>query len=102
MTYSEFENRLNRYFDSVDENIVSALTEITGGLIYPTMSKHEKKVVYKVIEQRYSEVYIDYTLTNLLKNHNPSAFAGLCYEMTEEEKIQNNFYYIIFFEDKVF
>lgn len=49
MTYSEFENRLNHYFDSVDENIVSALTEITGGLIYPTMSRHEKKLFIRLL-----------------------------------------------------
>ena len=102
MTYSTFENRLNRYFNSTDEDSLSVLAEIFDGVVCPIMTKHEKKILYKVIKRYYSEVYLDYTLTNLLKRDNPKAFAELYNAMSEKERVENNFYYTIFFEDKVF
>lgn len=102
MTYSEFNNRLNRYFNSTDEDSLSILAEIFDGVVCPIMTKHEKKILYKVIKRYYSEIYFDYSLTNLLKSNDPEGFSKLYDEMSERERIENNFYYIIFFEDKVF
>lgn len=102
MTYSEFNNRLNYYFNSTDKDSLSVLAEIFDGVVRPTMTKHEKKVLYKVIKQYYSEIYFDYTLTNLLKSSNPEGFSELYNAMSKKERVENNFYYIIFFEDKVF
>ena len=102
MTYSTFEGRLNRYFNSTDEDSLSVLAEIFDGVVCPTMTKHEKKILYKTIKRYYSEIYFDYTLTNLLKSSNPKAFAELYNEMSKRERIENNFYYTIFFEDKIF
>ena len=102
MTYSTFENRLNRYFNSTDEDSLSVLAEIFDGVVCPIMTKHEKKILYKVIKRHYSEVYFDYTLTNLLKRDNPKAFAELYNAMSEKQRVEDNFYYAIFFEDKVF
>ena len=102
MTYSEFNTRLNRYFDSTDENTLAILAKIFDGVVCPTMTKHEKKVLFKVIEKHYSEVYFDYILTNMLKNSDSEGFSELYNEMSERERVENNFYYIIFFEDKVF
>lgn len=102
MTYSEFNNRLNRYFNSADEDNLSVLAEVFDGVVCPIMTKHEKKVLYKVIKRYYSEIYLDYTLTNLLKSSDPEGFSELYNAMSERERVENNFYYIIFFEDKVF
>lgn len=38
----------------------------------------------------------------MIKNYNPDAFVEQCREVTEEERIVNNFVYIIFFDDKIF
>ena len=38
----------------------------------------------------------------MIKNYNPDAFVEQCREVTEEERIVNNFIYIIFFDDKIF
>lgn len=43
MTYSEFEERLNYYFNSTDERDVYALEEIFEGEVYLTMSTEEKR-----------------------------------------------------------
>lgn len=102
MTYSEFNNRLNRYFNSTDEDSLSILAEIFDGVVCPIMTKHEKKVLYKVIKRNYSEIYLDHTLTNLLKSSDSEGFSKLYNEMSERERVENNFYYIILFEDKVF
>ena len=102
MTYSTFEGRLNRYFNSTDEDSLSVLAEIFDGVVCPIMTKHEKKVLYKTIKRHYSEIYFDYTFTNLLKRSYPEAFSALYNEISERERIEYNFYYTIFFEDKVF
>ena len=102
MTYSEFDTRLNRYFNSSDESTLATLAEIFDGVVCPTMTRHEKKILFKVIKRHYSEVYFDYILTNMLKNNDSEGFSKLCNEISERERVENNFYYIIFFEDKVF
>lgn len=43
MTFSEFETRLNYYFNSTSERDVYALEKIFDGEVYPTMSTEEKK-----------------------------------------------------------
>ena len=43
MTYSEFEIRLNYYFNSTSERDVYALEKIFDGKVYPTMTTEEKK-----------------------------------------------------------
>lgn len=43
MTYSEFETRLNDYFNSTSERDISALKIIFYGKVYPTMSTDEKR-----------------------------------------------------------
>ena len=43
MTFSEFETRLNYYFNSTSERDVYALEEIFDGDVYPTMTTDEKR-----------------------------------------------------------
>lgn len=102
MTFSEFETRLNYYFNSTSERDVYALEKIFDGDVYPTMSTDEKKELYEHLNSQYSDFYVGYTLLKMIKNYNPDAFAEQCREVTEEERIVNNFVYIIFFDDKIF
>ena len=102
MTFSEFETRLNYYFNSTSERDVYALEEIFDGDVYPTMSTNEKKALYEHLNSQYSDFYTGYTLLKMIKNYNPDAFVEQCREVTEEERIVNNFIYIIFFDDKIF
>lgn len=102
MTYSDFETRLNDYFNSTSERDISALKVIFYGRVYPTMSTEEKKELYEYLNSQYSDFYAGYTLLKMIKNYNPDAFAEQCHEVTEEERIVNNFIYIIFFDDKIF
>ena len=102
MTYSEFETRLNDYFNSTSERDISALKIIFYGRVYPTMSTDEKKELYEHLNSQYSDFCAGYTLLKMIKNYNPDAFVEQCHEVTEEERIVNNFVYIIFFDDKIF
>ena len=102
MTYSEFETRLNDYFNSTSERDISALKIIFYGRVYPTMSTDEKKELYEHLNSQYSDFCAGYTLLKMIKNYNPDAFVEQCREVTEEERIVNNFVYIIFFDDKIF
>ena len=102
MTFSEFETRLNYYFNSTSERDVYALEKIFDGDVYPTMSTDEKKELYEHLNSQYSDFYAGYTLLKMIKNYNPDAFVEQCREVTEEERIVNNFVYIIFFDDKIF
>ena len=102
MTYSEFETRLNDYFNSTSERDISALKIIFYGRVYPTMSTEEKKELYEHLNSQYSDFCAGYTLLKMIKNYNPDAFVEQCREVTEEERIVNNFVYIIFFDDKIF
>ena len=102
MTYSEFQTRLNDYFNSTSERDISALKIIFYGRVYPTMSTDEKKELYEHLNSQYSDFCAGYTLLKMIKNYNPDAFAEQCHEITEEERIVNNFVYIIFFDDKIF
>ena len=102
MTFSEFETRLNYYFNSTSERDVYALEKIFDGKVYPTMSTEEKKELYKDLNSQYSEIYSAYTLTKMLKNYSPDAFAEARREMPEEERLTINFAYVIFFKDAIF
>lgn len=102
MTYSTFENRLNRYFDSTNSNNISSLTEITGGVVRPIMSRREKKVVYKLMKKRYPNIHADYTFSSLVKKDYPSVWTRLCNAIPQTEKIESNFYYAILFNDTNF
>lgn len=102
MTFSEFETRLNYYFNSASERDVYALEKIFDGKIYPTMSTEEKRALYDVLNSQYSEIYTAYTLTKMVKNYSPKAFAEVRREIPEEEQLTNNFVYVIFFEDTIF
>ena len=102
MTFSEFETRLNYYFNSTSKRDVSALKTLFYGRVYPTMSTEEKKELYEHLNSQYSDFYTGYTLLKMIKNYNPDAFVEQCREVTEEERIVNNFVYIIFFDDKIF
>lgn len=102
MTFSEFETRLNYYFNSTSERDVYALEKIFDGKIYPTMTTEEKKELYNILTSQYSEIYTAYTLTKMLKNYSPDAFAEARREIPEEEQLTNNFVYVIFFEDAIF
>ena len=102
MTFSEFETRLNYYFNSTSERDVYALEKIFDGEVYPTMTTEEKKELYEHLNSQYSDFYTGYTLLKMIKNYNPDAFVEQCREVTEEERIVNNFIYIIFFDDKIF
>lgn len=102
MTYSEFEEKLNYYFNSTDERDVYALEEIFEGEVYPTMSTEEKKELYRDLSTQYSKIYTDYTLMKMLKNYSPDAFAEQSREIPKEDKIINDFVCMIFFEDRIF
>ena len=66
------------------------------------MSTEEKKELYKDLNSQYSEIYTAYTLTKMLKNYSPDAFAEARREIPEEEQLTNNFVYVIFFDDAIF
>ena len=102
MTFSEFETRLNYYFNSTSERDVYALEEIFDGDVYPTMTTDEKKELYEQLNPQYSVFYAGYALLKMIKNYNSDAFAEQCREVTEEERIVSNFIYTIFFDDKIF
>ena len=102
MTYSEFEEGLNYYFNSTDERDVYALEGIFQGEVYPTMSTEEKKELYRDLSTQYSEIYTSYTLMKMLKNYSPDAFVEQSREISEEDKIMYDFVCIIFFEDRIF
>lgn len=97
MTYSEFEERLNYYFNSTDERDVYALEGIFEGEVYPTMSTEEKKELYRDLSTQYSEIYTSYILMKMLKNYSPDAFVEQSREIPEEAKIIHDFVCIIFF-----
>lgn len=103
MTFSEFETRLNYYFNSTSERDVYALEKIFDGDVYPTMTIDEKKKLYEQLNPQYSVFYAGYTLLKMIKNYDPDAFAEQCREVIEEEeRIVSNFIYTIFFDDKIF
>lgn len=102
MTYSEFEERLNYYFNSTDERDVYALESILDGKVCPTMSTNAKKELYEILNSHYSEIYTAYTLTKMLKDYDPNGFADVCCEIPEEEQIVINLAYVIFFENAIF
>lgn len=102
MTFSDFETRLNYYFNSTSERDVYALEKIFDEDVYPTMPTDEKKELYEHLNSQYSDFYAGYTLLKMIKNYNPDAFAEQCREVTEEERIVSNFIYTIFFDDKIF
>ena len=98
-TYVTFKDRLSRYFNSTNDNDIIILTEITGGVVYPTMSEDEIKVVYKLIKWRYFNIKVDYLLSKAFKEDNPSAWREVCNKISKNEKIESNFYYAILFND---
>ena len=102
MTFSEFETRLNYYFNSTSERDVYALEKIFDGKVCPTMTTEEKKELYEDLNSQYSEIYTAYTLTKMLKNYSPDAFTEALREIPEEEQLTNNFVYVIFFDDAIF
>lgn len=102
MTFSEFETRLNYYFNSTSERDVYVLEKIFDGDVYPAMTTDERKELYEQLNPQYSVFYAGYALLKMIKNYNPNAFAEQCCEVTEEERIVSNFIYIIFFDDKIF
>ena len=102
MTFSEFETRLNYYFNSTSERDVYALEKIFDGEVYPTMTTEEKKELYRDLNSHYSEIYTNYTLMKMLKNYSPDAFVEQSHEMSEEGKIIHDFICMIFFEDRIF
>ena len=102
MTFSEFETRLNYYFNSTSERDVYALEKIFDGEVYPTMTTEEKKELYNLLNPKYSEIHTAYALTKMLKNYNPDGFAEVYREMPEREQLVNNFLFVIFFEDAIF
>lgn len=102
MTFSEFETRLNYYFNSTNERDVYALEKIFDEEVYPTMTTEEKKELYKDLNSQYSEIYTSYILMKMLKNYSPDAFVEQSREIPEEAKIIHDFVCIIFFEDRIF
>ena len=102
MTFSEFETRLNYYFNSTSERDVYALEKIFDGEVYPTMTTEEKKELYKDLNPQYSEIYTSYTLMKMLKNYSPDAFVEESREIPEEDKIIHDSVCMIFFEDRIF
>lgn len=101
-TYVTFKDRLSRYFNSTNDNDIMILTEITGGVVYPTMSEEEIKVVYKLIKWRYFNIKVDYLLSKVFKEDNPSEWRKVCNKIPQTEKIESNFYYAILFNDTNF
>lgn len=102
MTFSEFETRLNYYFNSTSERDVYALEKFFDGKVYPTMTTEEKKELYNVLTPQYSEIFVAYGLTKLLKDSNSYKFAKVCRGISEREKLVSNFLFVIFFEDAIF
>ena len=102
MTYPEFEERLNYYFNSTNERDVYALEKIFDEEVYPTMTTEEKKELYKDLNSQYSEIYTSYILMKMLKNYSPDVFVEQSREIPEEAKIIHDFVCIIFFEDRIF
>ena len=101
-TYVTFKDRLNRYFNSTNDNDIMILTEITGGVVYPAMSEEEIKVVYELIKWRYFNIKVDYLLSKAFKEDNLSAWREVCNKISQNEKIESNFYYAILFNDTNF
>ena len=102
-TYATFKDRLNRYFNSTNDNDIIILTEITGGMVYPTMGEKEIKAVYELMKERYlNYIKIDYLLSKAFKEDNPSAWREACDKISQDKKIENNFYYAILFNDTNF
>ena len=101
-TYVTFKDRLNRYFNSTNNNDIMILTEITGGVVYPTMSEEEIKVVYELIKWRYFNIKVDYLLSKAFKEDNLSVWREVCNKISRNEKIESNFYYAILFNDTNF
>ena len=101
-TYATFKDRLNHYFNSTNDNDIMILTEFTGGVVYPTMSEEEIKVVYELIKWRYFNTKVDYLLSKALKEDNLSAWREVCNKISQNEKIESNFYYAILFNDTNF
>ena len=101
-TYVTFKERLNRYFNSTNDNDIMILTEITGGVVYPAMSEEEIKVVYELIKWRYFNIKVDYLLSKAFKEDNLSAWREVCNKISQNEKIESNFYYAILFNDTNF
>ena len=101
-TYATFKDRLNRYFNSTNDNDIMILTEITGGVVYPAMSEEEIKVVYKLMKWRYFNIKVDYLLSKAFKEDNLSAWREVCNKISQNEKIESNFYYAILFNDTNF
>lgn len=101
-TYVTFKDRLNRYFNSTNDNDIMILTEITGGVVYPAMSEKEIKVVYELIKWRYFNIKVDYLLSKAFKEDNPSEWREVCNKISQNEKIESNFYYAILFNDTNF
>lgn len=102
MTFSEFETRLNYYFNSTSERDVYAIEKIFDGKVYPTMTTEEKKELYKDLNFQYSEIYTAYALIKLLKDSNSYRFAKVCRKISEREQLVGNFLFVIFFEDAIF
>ena len=101
-TYVTFKDRLNRYFNSTNDNDIMILTEITGGVVYPAMSEEEIKVVYELIKWRYFNIKVDYLLSKAFKEDNLSVWREVCNKISQNEKIESNFYYAILFNDTNF
>lgn len=101
-TYVTFKDRLNRYFNSTNNNDIMILTEITGGVVYPAMSEEEIKVVYELIKWRYFNIKVDYLLSKAFKEDNLSVWREVCNKISQNEKIESNFYYAILFNDTNF
>lgn len=101
-TYVTFKDRLNRYFNSTNDNDIMILTEITGGVVYPAMSEEEIKVVYELIKWRYFNIKVDYLLSKAFKEDNLSTWREVCNKISQNEKIESNFYYAILFNDTNF
>lgn len=102
MTYSEFETRLNDYFNSTSERDVYDLEYIFDGKVYPTMSTKAKKKLYEILSPQYSEIRFAYFLTKMLKDYDSDGFAEVCRETPEREQLVSNFLFVIFFEDAIF
>ena len=102
MTFSEFETRLNYYFNSTSERDVYALEEISDGDVYPTMTTEEKKGTVQGFKFPVFRNLYQLYLMKMLKNYSPDAFVEQSREIPEEAKIIHDFVCIIFFEDRIF
>ena len=71
-TYVTFKDRLNRYFNSTNDNDIMILTEITDGVVYPTMSEEEIMRVKVYVNKDgvvYSEKEIKEALPDIIANY---------------------------------